>query len=274
MKSKKMFQVLAMAVALIFLGAAGVMAQGTQSTPVSDGGITPYIIDGQNPGGNRTCAEVATAFDTSFDYSKGQFNYSPGFETNFLPEFEVTVTDDTFVSWKPIVGEWKGVGNGYWIPCNVAFIVKGSDDANVYYYPGIREDGDSGLASPVAGGSGGAANLSNLTVCYNLCKYEEPPQGGEWCSPGYWRQPQHLDSWAATGYSPDDLFYDIFKYYPPLSKLAVESGATYNPTLLQVLQAPQYYGAEAFNAVGDLLSAAHPDVNFLGERVEDSCPLD
>jgi len=40
-----------------------------------------------------------------------------------------------------------------------------------------------------------------------------------------------------------------------------------------VLQSPQYYGGDAFNAVGDLLSAAHPDVNFNGERIEDSCPL-
>jgi hypothetical protein len=45
MRSKKLFQVVAMAVTLIFIGAAGVMAQGTASTPISDGGITPYIID-------------------------------------------------------------------------------------------------------------------------------------------------------------------------------------------------------------------------------------
>lgn len=50
-------------------------------------------------------------------------------------------------------------------------------------------------------------------------------------------------------------------------------GATTNPTLWEVLQAPQWYDGDAFNAVGDLLSAAHPDVNFTGERVEDSCPL-
>jgi hypothetical protein len=62
-------------------------------------------------------------------------------------------------------------------------------------------------------------------------------------------------------------------YSPTLSKLGKTAGATTNPTLLQVLQSPQYYGGDAFNAVGDLLSDAHPDVNFLGERVEDSCPL-
>ena len=96
---------------------------------------------------------------------------------------------------------------------------------------------------------------------------------GQWCSPGYWRQDQHLWAWEATGYSPDELFYDVFGYYPPLSKLGQGAGATTNPTLWEVLQSPQYYGGDAFNVVGDLLSEAHPDVNFTGERVEDSCPL-
>jgi hypothetical protein len=82
-----------------------------------------------------------------------------------------------------------------------------------------------------------------------------------------------LDSWEATGYSPDDLFYDALRYYPTVSKLGTREGATTNPTLLQVLQSPQYYGGDAFNAVGDLLSEAHPDVDFDGMRVEDSCPM-
>lgn len=48
-----------------------------------------------------------------------------------------------------------------------------------------------------------------------------------------------------------------------------------NPTLAQVLASPQTYGGGAFNNVGDLLSAAHPGVDFeIGDdRVEDSCPL-
>ena len=96
-------------------------------------------------------------------------------------------------------------------------------------------------------------------------------KGGQWCSPGYWRN--HLNAWGPTGYSPDDLFFDALDYYPPLSPQGKRAGATTNPTLGQVLQFPQYYGGDAFNAVGDLLSAAHPDVNFDGTRVPDSCPL-
>ncbi len=91
-----------------------------------------------------------------------------------------------------------------------------------------------------------------------------PRVGGEWCSPGYWRQPHHLDSWAATGISTGEFYND---YFGPVF--------ADNPTLLQVLQSPQIYnrrGSGSFNNVGDLLSGAHPDVDFDGERVE-NCPL-
>ncbi len=91
----------------------------------------------------------------------------------------------------------------------------------------------------------------------------EPPQ---WCSPGYWRN--HPDAWAATGISPNTLYGET-----AVSKLGQKAGAPTNPTLWQVLQSPQYYGGDAFNAVADLLSDAHPDVNFDGTRYEDSCPL-
>jgi hypothetical protein len=98
-----------------------------------------------------------------------------------------------------------------------------------------------------------------------------PP--GEWCGPGYWRQAHHLGSWDAAYFLPDMLFSAIFGEPPELSKLGQRRGVTDDPTLWQVLQSPQYYGGEAFNLVADLLSDAHPGVNFLGERVEDSCPL-
>jgi hypothetical protein len=108
------------------------------------------------------------------------------------------------------------------------------------------------------------------------CKVPEEPEeeeGGEWCSPGYWRQPHHLDSWEVTAYATDDLFVDELGYLPTRSSQGVRQGAPESPTLLQVLQKPQWYGGDAFNAVGDLLSMSHPDVDFGGERVEDSCPL-
>jgi hypothetical protein len=56
-----------------------------------------------------------------------------------------------------------------------------------------------------------------------------------------------------------------------LTNLGEKRGMTTDPTLLQVLEGPQYYGGFAFNAVGDYLSGIY--VNFTGIRVPDSCPL-
>ena len=39
--------------------------------------------------------------------------------------------------------------------------------------------------------------------------YNRVTLGGEGCTPGYWKQSQHFDSYPA-GYSPDDLFDDYF----------------------------------------------------------------
>jgi hypothetical protein len=98
---------------------------------------------------------------------------------------------------------------------------------------------------------------------------EDPPPpppdvGDEWCSPGYWRN--HLDSWTEH-----DVLFSAVIGEVTLSKLGVKRGMTANPTLLQVLQGPQYYGGAAFNAVGDYLSEIY--VNFNGVRVPGSCPL-
>jgi hypothetical protein len=133
-----------------------------ESTPVSDGGITPYIIDGANPGGNRTCEEVAAAFGCTFQFSGYKFDCPdggcpPGTSGSYGP---ITwSTDGTYVTWSST------------IPVKVAFIVKGSNDANVYFY-GCGDDdcvsGDFGLASPVNQG-GQQSALSNLTICYTPC---------------------------------------------------------------------------------------------------------
>ncbi len=95
----------------------------------------------------------------------------------------------------------------------------------------------------------------------------------EWCSPGYWRQPHHLDSWTATGYSPSNFFLASFpNYIIPTAKKNPKFAPKANPTLMDILSSPQIYGGDAFNMVGELLSEAHPDVYFTGNR-EGDCPL-
>ncbi len=56
--------------------------------------------------------------------------------------------------------------------------------------------------------------------------------GGEGCTPGYWKQSQHFDSW--TGYSPSTQFSAVFENAFP------------GKTLLQVLE----QGGGGLNALG------------------------
>jgi hypothetical protein len=105
------------------------------------------------------------------------------------------------------------------------------------------------------------------------------PPGGEWCSPGFWKNhPDEADVAAeACGLDMDTTTYSSqFGAAPPRKPKGVQDNAPTNPTLRQVLEKPQWYGGDAFNKVGDLLSECHPDVDFEegDERVEDSCPLD
>jgi hypothetical protein len=97
----------------------------------------------------------------------------------------------------------------------------------------------------------GQGNVPDVSYYMTYRKIQVDP--GQWCSPGFWRN-SPIQAAAVAG-SVDWGF--------------LPDGVTY----LDVLNSPQTYGGELFNLVGDALSTAHPDVNFLGERVEDSCPL-
>lgn len=72
---------------------------------------------------------------------------------------------------------------------------------------------------------------------------------GEGCTPGYWKQSHHFDSWV--GYAPGTLFSAVFENAFP------------GKTLLQVLR----QGGGGLNALGRhtvaaLLNASSPGVNF------------
>lgn len=144
------------------------------SSPDSDLEVTPYIIPGQNHGGNRTCEEVEAAFGLGEDYfysTSGKFDYEydedlgkwvwiddDGMIYVDFPGITVTVTDGTYV-------EFELDNPGL---CVGAVIVKGSNDANVYFYDnGVKSD--EGLAAPI-NASGNPAGLSNLTFCFVECE--------------------------------------------------------------------------------------------------------
>ena len=77
-----------------------------------------------------------------------------------------------------------------------------------------------------------------------------PPGGGQGCTPGYWKQSQHFDSWTAP-YAPNTLFSDVF------------ANAFPGKTLLQVLG----QGGGGLNALGRhtvaaLLNTANAGVSY------------
>jgi hypothetical protein len=110
-----------------------------------------------------------------------------------------------------------------------------------------------------------------------LCKVEkEPEPEPEWCSPGFWKNNPIAagEAAGAGGFSMSDLYSASFGAVSGINeRQRARLGLPTDPTLQQVLDYPQVYGGTAFNNVGDKLSAAHPDVNFTGERVEDGCSL-
>jgi hypothetical protein len=95
-----------------------------------------------------------------------------------------------------------------------------------------------------------------------------PPPGGEFCTPGFWKN--NPGAVAETGVVMTQSYNALFD--PDVD--GTKKGGVANPTLQQVLDNPQHYGGEAANNVAALLSAAHPDVDFSGERTENTCPLD
>jgi hypothetical protein len=148
-----------------------------KSTPTSTTQeITPYIIppaDGNDRGGNRSCADVGKAYfgnplyyecrsdkkDYPFANSPEIFTPADGLPAECANEIEVTVTNDTFVDWISTA------------PVGAA-IIKGGNAANTYVYePQVTVD--TGLASPPVGG--GFAELSNIGgFCWN--PVDQPPE--------------------------------------------------------------------------------------------------
>jgi hypothetical protein len=127
-------------------------ASPVPSAPISGGGVTPYLIPGKSPSGNRTCAEVGAVFFNNPSYYKYSSERIDSTNLADMPHGLGFSTDGKFVSFSSTFG----IG---------AVIVKGGSAANVYVYQPQRS-GDVGLVSPI-NASGQPADLSNITFCWN-----------------------------------------------------------------------------------------------------------
>src|SRR5688572_464917 len=134
--------------------------KGYSAGKISDSLVEPVLWN-TGPGGNVECSDVG-----DYEFTSGRINYDEDtdvFDGPFPPGFTIVVTEDKYVSWSFDLPGFCLDG--------ISVIVKGGDAANVYTYPAdVTSDG--GLASPLNNG-GNTANLSNLTLCYNLRPCEE-----------------------------------------------------------------------------------------------------
>ncbi len=116
----------------------------------------------------------------------------------------------------------------------------------------------------------------------------QPPAGGEGCTPGYWKQEHHFDSWV--GYSPNQLFSSVFEdAFPGMTLLDVlwqgggglkalgrhtvaallnasSGGVDYEFTTAEVIQ--------AFNNTYPAVGAGYEiQKNIFAQENERGCPL-
>lgn len=131
-------------------------------------------------------------------------------------------------------------------------------------------------------GAGAVFTLSSRPVWASRCtisgmmsgNLSKPMETCHGCTPGYWKVDQHLDSWAATGFTPLDVKdhmgniikkADTFNKVFGVTQYVKSNGAEY--TLLEVMRDLNGGGDPistnlGFHAVAALLNAAHPSVNY------------
>ena len=91
--------------------------------------------------------------------------------------------------------------------------------------------------------------LGLLIVLPASANCEPPPCGG--CTPGYWKQPHHFDSWEETSFAADTTLSDAFGCELP------------DKTLLEALKAKGgHEKAYMRHAVAALLNSAHPAMTY------------
>ena len=94
---------------------------------------------------------------------------------------------------------------------------------------------------------------NNITATATRRVEVKPPKGGEGCTPGFWKQEHHFDSWV--GFSPNQTLESVFNVPDSLGLDDV--------TLAEAL-ALNGGGVNALlrHAVAALLNASNPDVDF------------
>ena len=176
---------------------------------------------------------------------------------------------------------------------NGAYLFSNVDDALDYRVCFVLPDGYSFAPKDQGGNNGedsdvgpdGCTDCCGVGECEEirnidagLCREDE--EEGESCSPGFWKN--HYTHWGPTGYSPDDIFDDVFG-------CEVFGDDT---TLGEAIHNEITHNQLAFHGVAALLNSTHPDIDGfaysesevkdlvcdgnqtrLADSVTDICPL-
>jgi hypothetical protein len=142
--------------------------------------------------------------------------------------FHLNITGITYKVWEEQVECWEAT----------------APEAMVFWNGGYYVE----VPVPPEGGSQHFIDFGNMYAC------------GEGCTPGYWRQKQHFDSWV--GFEPTDLFSDVFGETITI-RFGKKRRTIEDPTLRQALKAKGGgINALARHTVAALLNASSPDVSY------------
>jgi hypothetical protein len=136
--------------------------------------------------------------------------------------------------------------------------------------PGVVDEADRWLVEVTV------AEDEHLTCVFHNRVSTGDGGDGEWCSPGFFRNhpAEAALAAAAGGFTMDDAYSSFFSTPPPRSPSGVRDEAPVDPSLSVALEHPEWYGGETLEAIADLLSDAHPAVDFTGTRPDGRCPLE
>jgi hypothetical protein len=181
----------------------------------------------------------ALAQDTCPDGIDGWLKYDVDVQGDF-PLYYEGILKGTATTNSPGIGQVQVFIPAGW---KADLCVKGANEV-VFAYALISGQ----YTEPVNTSSGNLADVSHFS--YRLTP---PEYTGQWCSPGFWKN--NPMAWPAP-YTADSLYGDTgltFGYILANPKFTAKTGA--------------------YEGVADILSTAHAGVDFLGDRVADSCPL-
>jgi len=271
---KHQMSVVGMAAVVLAIGAGVAFAMGILNLP----GVPVTVAHGPwNAGANSTLDVTLSEVPDGFDVTNG---YYPGWcvEDNFQPDYSgpgVVLLDSTDT--EPLECPPNDYPGYPWDKINYLLNHKNGtiEDIQVAMwllngtYAGTFPETPAATAmfdDAEANGGGflpGPGEIVAVVLCVDgnsgagtfqdtLIELVLPPEDFQGCTPGYWKQPQHLFAWAPTGYSPDDPYGTVFGVDDSLDL-----------TLLQALRIGG--GGEMAlyrHATAALLNAASPDVMY------------